>query len=337
MAKHAVSIVIPTTGKRQELLLRAIRSTCVDDDSLFINVIVVVNGPDSDKFILPDDICLLDNLTVEVIRTKRANVSHARNLGIANATGELLRFLDDDDFLIPNIAKKQYLEFIKYSADISTYAGDIQDETGETFQTIYPDGTSSYVCAVLGPNCPALTFASVYKTDLVRHLRWNEEWSTTEDEDWMRRISHMQNPRWIVSNDAVGVWYQHSRWRLSKPYPTNDYYINRALSIARTVATLKQDNRLERGGGVEARAAARGLWSAVHGGFYFSPFYWKGFAELALQLDGASRPPDKIFHSLPFIHPLIIEWIFYPKRIVNHLARLTRGWIAGFDSIRRIS
>ncbi len=328
-----ISIVIPTTGKRKELLRRAIASAFVDDESLFTEIIVVANGPDSKSFRLPDGISPPKNSYIQTVRTSIANVSHARNLGIEAATGQWLRFLDDDDFLLPDTAKQQYLEAISSSCDISTYAGAIQDEHGHTFQTICPDRSQGYAHAVLGPNCPALTFSSVYRMDKVRHLRWNEAWTATEDEDWMRRILQSFTPEWVVNNDVTGIWYQHAQSRLSKPIPANKYYTNRAASIIESIETLNNQNRLEE---IQKKAAANGLWSAIHGGFFFSPIYWSRISIRARKLDEFSKPKDRIFSILPWVHPLIIEWIFLPKRLINHTVRMVKGKFFGFGIVRKI-
>ena len=333
MSKHNISIVIPTTGKRQELLSRAITSAFVNDNSIFTEIIVVANGPEAEFFCLPDTISTPLNASIYIARTLIGNVSHARNIGIESATGQWLRFLDDDDFLLPDAAKRQYLELINSEYDISTYAGAIRDENGRTFQIICPDGSQGYGYAVLGPNCPALTFASVYRLEKIRHLRWNEAWSATEDEDWMRRILQSFTPNWITSDEVVGVWYQHHKYRLSRPLPFNTLYLNRAESIVTTIKILAEQNRFNN---IQKKSAANGIWSAIHGGFYFSPIHWSKLSIIARSLDKLSRPNDKIFTLLPWVHPLIIEWLFLPKRIINYAYRVIRGKLAGFNTIRKI-
>lgn len=330
---QTISIIIPTMGVRQELLARSINSTRVESNKLLIELVLVVNGTNSANFKLPNGIELRENQYLKVIRTNRSCVSLARNIGIENACGDFIRFLDDDDFLIPQVAEKQYLDLIKSSADISTYAGQTQDELGFIFQTIIPDGSNGYACAVLGEKCPALTFASVYRSCFIESVRWNEEWSTTEDEDWMRRILQKSHPKWIFSNSVVGFWYQHQEARLSKPLPINSYYANRAISIIETIKKLKYDNRL---GNNEKKAAAQGLWSAIHGGFYFSPIFWTKISKIALDLDKDSRPQIYLFRKLDFFHPLLIEWAMLPKRLLNHTARVIKEKLYGLDYVRKI-
>ena len=100
-----VTVIIPTSN-RPHYLPRAVDSALAGMKSGDVEVIVVPNGPDeswrdvlrpykSDKF-------------VRVVRVKGANANIARNAGLAKARGEFVRFLDDDDYLIPEGAVRQY-------------------------------------------------------------------------------------------------------------------------------------------------------------------------------------------------------------------------------------
>lgn len=332
-----ISIIVPTKGERHPLLRRAMESACVTGGGLNIEIIVVLNGAEShggEVDSMAADISANRGIRVNVIRVAPSNVSHARNAGIAAASGELIRFLDDDDFLIQSTAKEQYLELLASHGDLSTYAGRIEDESGVTHQTIAPQAAMDYGCAVLGPNCPALTFATVYRTDLIRNIRWNEDFAHTEDEDWMRRVLLARDPAWVTSKDVVGVWYQHRQARLSKPVPVQRYYGNRAVSILDLVRLLKSQGRLN----AERReAAANGLWSAIHGGFYFSPIYWTRIARRAGELDCRARPADWIFAVLPGgFPPIVVEWLVLPKRWLNQAWRSVMGGLFGWNSVRKI-
>lgn len=328
-----VTVVIPTLGLRPNLLKRAVESTRVSDNNVSIQVIVIVNNSEITSFSAIDDIVTSEHFFIDIFFLEKSNVSAARNIGINEARGELLRFLDDDDFLIPTVALQQYQELLNSDAALSTYAGRIEDTEGNTHQTIKPENHLDYACAVLGPNCPALTFASVYRTSLIRNLKWNEAWNNAEDEDWMRAISRLLLPVWINNSDVVGVWYQHQSDRLSKSIPNQMHYKNRAISIMETVKRQESEHRLEQS---HKRAAAMGLWSAIHGGFYFAPLYWTQVARQARQLDASVRPIDPWFDRLHPLPAVAIEWLALPKRWFNHVVRLARGRILGWNHIRKI-
>lgn len=332
-----VSIIIPTKGERPLLLRRAVESACLPDEDMRAEIIVVLNGPgnhDDDINSMAASVSRERKVAVNVLRIGAANVSRARNAGLKAARGALVRFLDDDDFLFPDTAREQCLELLASHCDLSTYAGRIEDDAGVVHQTIAPQASMEYGCAVLGPNCPALTFATVYRTDLVRDVRWNECFGHTEDEDWMRQVLMVKDPAWVTSGKIVGAWYQHPHARLSKPVPVPAYYQNRATSILSLIQSLQAEERLS----PERReAAARGLWSAIHGGFYFSPIRWTQVARHAAKLDARARPAGRIFSILPNgFSPIVVEWLVLPKRWLNQAWRIFTGSLLGWNSVRRI-
>jgi glycosyltransferase involved in cell wall biosynthesis len=333
---NLVSVVIPTMGLRPALLRRAVERAGAVSDTLSVEIVVVLNGAAS-NFDLGEAAVQLSRAarcTIKVVRTSSANVSRARNKGLAASSGEIVRFLDDDDFLIPEIAQHQYVELLGSRADLSTYAGKIEDEQRTTHRVIAPPLEADYGSAVLGPNCPALTFATVYRADLIRNVSWNEAFNHTEDEDWMRRILQAGNPAWITSDHVVGVWYQHGEPRLSKPLPVAEYYRNRATSILESVQIIEREGRLSDEG---RESAADGLWSAIHGGFYFAPFYWTKMARVARNWNPTSRPDGLLFSTLPhWLCPVWIEWLALPKRWYNHSLRVLKGTLFGWEKVRGI-
>jgi glycosyltransferase involved in cell wall biosynthesis len=99
-----VSVIIPTIG-RPQYLPRAINSALTGIESKDVEVIVVPNGPDNSwqETLQPYH----NNQSVRVIRIMEANANIARNAGLDEARGEFVRFLDDDDYLIPGGVLKQ--------------------------------------------------------------------------------------------------------------------------------------------------------------------------------------------------------------------------------------
>lgn len=103
-----VSIILPTYG-RPEFLIEAI-SSCLSQSHSRVEVIVVDdNGIDSvmhheTKIIVQG---IKDDRIKYIYSDKNLGGSGARNLGLSNALGEFITFLDDDDIYYPNKIKKQ--------------------------------------------------------------------------------------------------------------------------------------------------------------------------------------------------------------------------------------
>ncbi|RZG49136.1 glycosyltransferase family A protein [Acinetobacter wuhouensis] len=302
-----VSVIIPSAGRRPELLHRAIKSALVDDEQIKTEIIVVLNGRDGMDF---DTSQSFQHRLVTYYKIEQGSVSKARNYGLSVAQGELIRFLDDDDFLIPDMAYQQYTELYHSNAELSTYAGAIEDDQTR-YQVIVPINTDDYYSAVMSANCPSLTFASVYKKKIVGIVRWNEESHIAEDEEWMRKLSYVGELKWIRNTLCVGVWFQHQHSRLSFKLGHPLYYKNRAESISELVEYLASKNDLTLS---RKKYAAQGLWSAIHGGFHFSPIYWSRKIIQVRELDKGSMPDIKIFQHTAFIHPLFMEWLLIPLR-----------------------
>jgi glycosyltransferase involved in cell wall biosynthesis len=98
-AQMDVSVIIPTTGQRSDMLLRAVSSVLEQTRSCTQVVVVVdgsLNAAQSVRDALPP--------VVEVVHTHGETplgVSAARNLGAQEARSSLLAFLDDDDWWLP--------------------------------------------------------------------------------------------------------------------------------------------------------------------------------------------------------------------------------------------
>jgi glycosyltransferase involved in cell wall biosynthesis len=325
-----VTIIIPSAGRRPELLQRAIKSALIADNNVQTEIIVVLNGKDGMVFDVDQS---FQHSLVSYHKIAQGNVSKARNYGLSLAKGELIRFLDDDDYLYPDIASRQYIELHQSDADLSTYAGAIEDDTIR-YQVIEPVDIEDYCAATLNANCPALTFATVYKSKIVKPLKWDEKIFVVEDEKWMRTIAASSEINWIKSNDVVAVWYQHDidRLSVSASYAYPELFKNRYISIKETLQKLESKNRLTVS---RKEKASRGLWSCIHGGFYFSPIYWTKIALYARRLDPESTPNDALFRKLPnWIHPLIVEWLMLPKRLLNHFFRVLKHKM-GYSSFVR--
>jgi len=325
----SVSIIIPSTGRRIELLQRAIKSALIDDAKLQTEIIVVLNGKDGLAF---DTSLSFQHPLVSYHKLEQGNVSKARNYGLSLAQGELIRFLDDDDFLYPDVAYQQYIQLLDSDVDLSTYAGAIEDDNIR-YQIIKPIDIEDYCAATLSAHCPALTFATVYKSKAIKHLKWDEDIFITEDEKWMRTIAASSEIKWVRNNNVVAVWYQHDIDRLSFSMGHPDYYKNRAISIQETLQTLKFGNRITPNRMV---SASQGFWSCIHGSFHFAPIYWTKIALYARQLNPNARPKNYFFDKLSFIHPILLEWLIIPIRWLSRYYQMFKSKFLAKSYVRKL-
>jgi glycosyltransferase involved in cell wall biosynthesis len=93
-----VSIILPTI--RTGSVSQAIDAVLAQTDPNW-ELVVVPQGDDADLIALLEDYAMRDS-RVTYVHTDRKNLSHARNVGIAAAKGEVLAFTDDDCEVAPD-------------------------------------------------------------------------------------------------------------------------------------------------------------------------------------------------------------------------------------------
>jgi glycosyltransferase involved in cell wall biosynthesis len=98
-----VSVVIPTLG-RPYLLLRAL-SSVLNQTHKELEVVVVIDGPDPETTAVLRSVSDTRLKVIENLQSMTA--AGARNIGAANATGDWIAFLDDDDEWLPQKLERQ--------------------------------------------------------------------------------------------------------------------------------------------------------------------------------------------------------------------------------------
>lgn len=318
-----VSVVIPAF-RRHELVLRAADSAlacAIGMDPGSIEVIVVANGE-------PAPASVSRHPGLRVIELADANGNAARNAGLAAANGRFVRFLDDDDYLLPEGASLQHAMAMETGADVCSGAVCLVDAGGHQFQVIAPDPSGEdFVAAMLSPKSTTQPTAHLFRTGFLKGLHWDPARPWLQDFAWMHSIMRRGEARWIAIDQPVGVWQHHGGPRVStgalKRFP--DMALREMAAITST--TIEALHRQERMIGDRRRMAAQALWHYAHLGFAMSPLYWAGIARAALRLDPQSRPEPDFYRRAPwrYVHPVLLECLIAPKRRLNACLRRRRG------------
>lgn len=322
-----VSIIIPSAGRRPELLNKAIESTFFSDTHIEIEVLVILNGKDGVNFNAEYE---NKDSRVKYFRLNDGNVSKARNFGLKQSNGDYVRFLDDDDYLCPEMSKLQVQRLIETKEDISSFGIQIIDDSGNIHGTTSNNSeVSDGVLRLLNVNCVVLPLAHLFKRSFVEDCRWNENRCNAEDLEWLHEVAR-KKPKWTIYNECVGFWYQHNDdLRLSYSSINQDATRVYAEQLIKTFQVIETDIQYKS----LNQIVANGLWKVIHKAFYLSPVYWTQIALYAKSLDAKSHPNEPLFYKLPF--PIFIEWLMIPKRLGNYFWRILKGKVQKNHYIRK--
>lgn len=305
-----VSIIIPTAN-RPHYLSRAIDSALKGLSIGEIEVIVVPNGPDITWKETLRPYAKTDS--VRVVTSSPPNASIARNSGLRVARGKFIRFLDDDDYLFPESAIKQYALLQESGVDVVSGNIELIDPKGLSLGKQIQPETADFCSAALGSNRLNLIHAHVYKRTFLTGVEWNPRVEIHDDLEWQYSICAKSEVNWIKFQEIVGIWQQHLGQRISKSLSIQNSREVIVKLILNLYSQLKTNGRLT---DERRRATSQGLWGCIHDAFPLEPKYWKNISNIAKSIDPDSRPHQRIY-QYPFfrnLDPLTIQWLLFPKR-----------------------
>lgn len=173
-----------------------------------LEIILVDDGSVDNSGAICDEFSLVDD-RVRVIHKKNGGVSSARNAGIDLATGELIMFVDADDWLAPNLCAALLSTMKDTDLVIGGYTQvtlgattklcldaahfPLHDQIGLYFDDLYRRNLL---------NCP---FAKLYRRDMIATQRYSV--SVALGEDFLFNLEYIQKCGLIAIADTGGYYY----------------------------------------------------------------------------------------------------------------------------------
>lgn len=319
-----LTIVIPTHD-RPHFLERAIKSALTAAPSDCVEVVVVPNGGGGEWVSVKN--AFLSDVRVRWFPLECAGVSKARNHGLANARGEFVRFLDDDDYFYSEACQKQYFMLLSTGADICSGGIDITSSNGVVFKIWAQPNSSDFCSAMLSPNRRVQVGGHLFRREVLSGAKWNESQSLNEDMEWVLGLCGARELRWVRMDESVAVWTQHTGSRLSRGRDPGDKTLK--YSAEMIIRTAKELELMGRFGSARQVAAANGLWALLQKGLRYDKQYWRNIADIADSYSCGRRPPS-VIHRMPvfrYIPPLTLEFMLIPFRVAYQpVRRLLDVW-----------
>ncbi len=116
MTNPKISVIVPIYNV--ELYLEKCVNSIVNQTYKNIEIILVDDGSSDSSGRISDELSLSDN-RIKVVHKKNGGLSDARNTGISISTGDLLCFIDSDDYIENDMIELLYKNLINFNADIS--------------------------------------------------------------------------------------------------------------------------------------------------------------------------------------------------------------------------
>lgn len=133
MEKPLISIIVPVYNIL-EYLPRCVKSLMAQTYQN-IEILLVDDGSTDGTGALCDELARED-ARIKVFHKENGGSSSARNLGISQAKGEYLGFVDSDDFVEPDMYERLYEGIVKYEVPIAQIGRNEIDEQGNVLPDI---------------------------------------------------------------------------------------------------------------------------------------------------------------------------------------------------------
>lgn len=211
-----ISVIIPTykpQGYFSECLLSLKQQTINNKE---FEIIIVLNGPREPYYhrVSEDVNSILTDNTVNLIYTEKLGVSNARNIGLKNAKGTYIVFIDDDDY-VSNV----YLEELYGKAKPNTISLCLplafnDDRPGifidyaitKEYYANYKNHHLKFYCAKKFFSGPCMKM--IHK-DIIGERRFNLSFRNGEDSLFMFLISN--RVRYVAFTSPNAIYYRRYR------------------------------------------------------------------------------------------------------------------------------
>ncbi len=277
-----VSVLIPTCG-RPQYLPRAVDSALAHAGDN-VEVIVVPNGSDQSW---RDSLSRYANdARVNVSPIKEAHGNAARNHGMTLAQGKYLRFLDDDDYLLP-AARAQVNDLECTGFDIGVGRIDIITRDGVTTAARMPVNTTNFVDSIITSGHLSLLHAYLYRRKAITAFTWDPHAALAQDKLWLYKLCREKEWKLAQTDRVVGVWRQHHDTRVSGNKRLQIQSEIWAGMLWDTVCRLDAQQRLDASRKV---AACQHLWKLVCEAYYLHPQHWDGVIKNIIRMSPETKP-----------------------------------------------
>jgi len=203
-----VSIIIPTYNRLWSLP-KAVAS-CFET-SLKVQVIVVDDGSTDGTYGW-----LKEQSNVTVLRQPNMGKDWAVNAGFSLAKGKYVRFLDSDDWLVPNSTDELFKQAEVNTLDVVCAGHRLANENGNIFRESEWTVCDDFIAQQLGECDSSHYSAYLFRKDFIADIPHRQEYGALDDRKFIVEVA-LKSPKTGYITSPTLVHCVHSKERLQNP------------------------------------------------------------------------------------------------------------------------
>lgn len=189
MIKNMVSVIVPVYNI--EKYLEECVKSIMNQSYKNIEIILVDDGSTDKSGILCDEFGKLDK-RIKVVHKENGGAASAKNIGLDEANGEYICFVDGDDYIFKDFIEILYNQLIKYNADISEcsfyylYKSHIEKDSFKSNNVIFT--SQDYLNQYVDEWQSSLFWNKLFKISVIGDIRFKQERRCIDDEFFTYKV-----------------------------------------------------------------------------------------------------------------------------------------------------
>ena len=212
-----ISVIIPAYNA-EKYITEAIDS--VLNQSYKNLQLIVVNDGSTDRTL--EIINKYSDNRMKIISIQNGGVSKARNIGLDNAIGEYIVFLDADDKYLLNAFQKMIEYCLASNADICAFQTTTSPKCRKSIESY--EGTEMLQLSGKNNYNTIYINGKIYRKEFINNTRFNVSMRVCEDSLFLFELA-IKRPKLVIYSDIV-YFYRISDDSLSRPKSLNDNWKN---------------------------------------------------------------------------------------------------------------
>lgn len=210
--EELISVIIPVYNT-EKYIKRCIESVLIQ--SYHKIEIIIVNDGSEDKSLEICEYFSKKDERIRIISQKNSGVSKARNIGIENAHGRYVCFIDADDYVSEDYISFLYDKILRFDADLATCSWSMERKKGEWKDSLSKEEkclnrTEGLINLFKKNGIKSGPVCKLYRTDILKkyHIKFNESIKMAEDKLFC--YDYLFHCHRIYSSSAIKYFYTYN-------------------------------------------------------------------------------------------------------------------------------